>query len=386
MKIETVDYGDVYIWPHPVQEPVKETLEWLTFNLESYSGKDYCTNFRETPRLSFNVNSQLDLDVRSDAYHLLHTNAAELWGIPHWAYAERINLLSGSTSVEVVSPFFENGLALFWKPSQLVEVREFTKVGNSLSFTALDQDYVNGLIVPIHLGTISDIKIPQTALFAEASFSFRSEYNYSIAEGAPNLYRGNEIYYGCPIYTGNRGIEDTVVRRIDFLDNETGIWSRNSPWTCSRIKRIFGIDFEGKADIESFVQWLSRRKGKYLPFWTPSWTKDISITSTGLIGTTFLISNSGFSFCRDNIAVLSKQGDWYPRQIIDATLVGQNIQLTLDSALTLDASDIDRVCYIDIFRLDTDRIEIQHRGYRSISSSFPIVSIDYVLVESNESS
>lgn len=382
MNVTTSEYGEVYIWPYPFQEPFVESWEWLNYEQTMYSGREDRTNFRENPRLRLELLSRLDPEDRKDAYHLLHTHAAELWGIPHWTHAEQITVSAGTTQVEVDSAFFESGFALFWKPGQEVEFREFSKDSNGLiTFDALVEDYYRGLLIPVHIGAISDIRFSHATLSSDCSFSFISKEAFSIEEGIPDTYLGYDLFYECPVTTGGARVEDSIVRRIDTLDSETGVWVRNSPWSCSKIKRVFGVDVDGKEDSTQFLQWLFRRKGRYNLFWSPSWFRDLDITTEGTIGTAFSISNPGFSFCRQHIAILSKNGEWFPRHVTGATLFEGEIVLTIDSSLGLTSEEIDRVCYLDLFRLDTDRIELQYTGYRSVYSSFTIKSVYYLPVE-----
>jgi hypothetical protein len=108
----------------------------------------------------------------------------------------------------------------------------------------------------------------------------------------------------------------------------------------------------------------------------PTWNDDLTSVSTGALTTTILVSENGFSFCRSHIAIRRTNGNWLFREVNDAEISGDNIQLTLSSSLGINASDIQFISYLGQHRLGTDRVEISHINNQQSICSIPIVEMN----------
>jgi len=81
---------------------------------------------------------------------------------------------------------------------------------------------------------------------------------------------------------------------------------------------------------------------------------------------------------RNHVAVLTAEGVWLCRTIIDAAPKPGDIstvELTLDSALNIAATNIRAISFLGLRRLDTDLVELNWRGNSVVTSTVNTVEI-----------
>ena len=182
--------------------------------------------------------------------------------------------------------------------------------------------------------------------------------------GAPAQYLGLDIYYEPSLIEGD-ALNEEIVTAIDMTDPGLGPVAYYQPWTYNRPARGYRVTADGHAEAWALREWLHRRAGRYRLFWQPTFEVDMRPTSTGALTTSLRIAADeylAYAEDRSHIAVETASG-WLPRAITDAVrLSASEIQLTLDSSLAINASDIKRVCFLSRRRLDTDRIELVWKG------------------------
>ena len=115
-----------------------------------------------------------------------------------------------------------------------------------------------------------------------------------------------------------------------------------------------------------------------VPFYMPSYENNMVIETVGNIPDNFLVRNddySGNTENRDHIAFYLKNETWIFRTITGSTLIGNQTQITIDSALNIDASEIDFVSYMGLKRLSTDNFKIKWLGNNVAAVNVSITEI-----------
>lgn len=157
----------------------------------------------------------------------------------------------------------------------------------------------------------------------------------------------------------------TIWRRsLHHRDSPPGInaaWDRAAVPLLSRDARRF--PFTDREALDEFIWLLERRFGRLVPFWFPTWNRDLQMSANLPQGEIELqIQDIGYSAgpfqnaARRHLAFIISEAEHYYREVIDATPgdPGEEI-LTLESPLpvTLD-KDRTLICYLIYGRLATD--------------------------------
>jgi hypothetical protein len=366
------DIGDITLWPYRPAIPYNEAYEWFNFVQDSYDGKNFVTRLRNAPRHVIEIESPINKRDINNAYQLLYQYKTEIWGVPSWADYIDVSVSAGATTLP-----FGVDQTIPWviiKDQYQAELLFF----NGGTFDALQDDYINSIVAPLRIGRIvTDANTFNNTLSGRASFTFLSTQNKKYVPDAPAQYKGNDVYTDtCSIFDNAYGIQEAIVKRMDEVDSVNGLISFNSPWECPRRVRQYRLFNNTRTGYQTYKDFLFRRAGRYSPFWIPTWNGDLTLKSTGSLTTTILIEESGYSSCRADIAVRRTNGDWLFREVTGATLVGDDIQLTLNSSLGIDASDVAFISYLGLHRLGTDRVEIGHITNTQSTSALSIVESD----------
>lgn len=363
-------YGTLRVWTGSVQIPLVESLEWMTDNFQSRNGLDYFSRMRNAPRQFFTLTTQVKPDIRSKLLHLFQDALSNKWAIPDWREFQRVTLSAGATSVEVNGDYPGEGLAILWKNFGNVEIVEFTRSGSVLNFSeSLSGTWTNAFIMPLRIGRViptpSFRTVDSLTIF---QFKFQSDYNDNTLEEETDYelvekFKDIDFYDVCPLYSGTSGIRDNIVQKEEIFDSYTGLVDSYSPWLCSRQSRSFETVQHSKEELLELLRWLYRRAGSYRPFFTPSWTKDFTVLSTGLVENTIDVEFSNYSSCHRNVSIRLKTGVWLNREISSIENIGGGaLRFTLNSPLNIQRSDIERMSYLRSYVLDSDKVDIRHLG------------------------
>jgi hypothetical protein len=165
------------------------------------------------------------------------------------------------------------------------------------------------------------------------------------------------------------------------LDNESGLISQYAPWDNLRIGRSFELILEGLQEVWEMRQWLDRRAGKLTPFWMPTFENNLKVLNTGTVVDSLEVVNADYSVqssARKTIVIKKTDGSYVFREIIDAIFnaISGNEDLTLDSSLNFDASEIDEVNFIGLKRLNSDQIEFDWLANNVVSVTLPIIELE----------
>jgi hypothetical protein len=373
MRFEGTPYGTIYVWTRRPRIPFNEAYEWYNYVQDSYNGRNQVTRFRNAPRHYMEIESPIPQVDINNVYALLHAYKSEKWGMPSWADYQTISIASGSTSLPGGYTVDERIPYVLVQDQYKAEVLFF----NEGVFDALENDYVNALLMPLRIGRIiTSADTYNNTISGNASFAFQSSVNVDYDIDEPTQYDGHDVYTDtCSLFTSPLGIRDTIITRMDSVDGITGLVNYNSPWLCSRRERDYRVYNDTQAEYKAFKDFLYRRGGRYRPFWLPTWNGDLTLESTGALTTSIVVSESGFSFCRSDIAVRKTNGDWLFRKVTEAIQDSDNIVLTLDTSLGINAEDIERISYLGLHRLGTDRVEIGHISNQKSLCTIPIVEL-----------
>ena len=394
MTVGTTYFGDVEVLAVPFNIPCTESYEWATDLLTSHKGVDVAYKIRSKPRriLSFTVQAR-DEDV-GDLFLQVYEKVTAKWAVPMWMEAEQITttINAGDIFIEVdvsLADYEDDSLAIIWQDKDTWEIVEVAQVGagwgdlwgyfyggedNVLIVNGTVQNtYTSGFIIPVRTGRVSASRASKV-FRSETKFLFRVEDNVDRYETDYTQYKGYDTYF-FPLLNISGSVPDIHEVRVDSTDNMTGVVTTYTPWTYSRLSRSYRTLRSSRQSARELKAFLHKRAGKYSPFWMPTFEKNLTLLSTGSITTTVDVKDIGTT-SRTNLAFQKKDGTWVLREIVGEATPSSGVRrYTLDSSLGLTAGEINKISFLGLYRLNTDRVDLQWITDKQCETTFPIVEM-----------
>jgi hypothetical protein len=381
MKVSTQLYGTLAFLPYQAQTPVTESLEWLTDVLTSQSGVEDRFQLRTNPRQGFQFNIPIQSWNAAKSFNTGYGALRKLWAIPVWTEAQYVGTVAaGATSVACNVTNYDlraNSLALLYRDEnnwQLIQVN--TLGGSSINLLSSASALSGAWLLPVRVGYISDnIDGRTNGHTSNIALSFDVEDTTALTPATPTQYLGKDVYYTATLLDGGN-TNRQLKQQQDSLDLELGKIFRRTPWTNARYGSDYRTVTTTAAEMRAYKLFLARRAGRLRDFWLPTFEQHLRPVNVGNIASSLTIEADGFNdyTFRPHVAFQDTAGNWYPRAVSNpTTVIGNRLQLTLDSALNIDASLIAQVCYLGLNRLDADRVEINWIGNNVAESNVRIL-------------
>lgn len=381
----------IVLLPVTYRAKVKETLLFKTDVLNSYNGTEQRIKIRQNPRQRLAIKAYLDYNERFRVENLIWGWRNRVWAIPMWIEARyaTASITEGDTIIYVdtqYGDFREGYLAVVWGGPRNFDVFQIASM--TTSSISLDRgvnaDYDNPIIMPVRSARmIKDPTRYTTGYDALLDTIVEVTDNLATPAAASAIqYNGEDTFFMEPLQTTNNGSPDRYQHRIDLMDNISGVVEQFSPWNYIRVNREFELIMEGAQEIWEMRQWLYRRAGKLVPFYMPTYENNLRLISVGFITDSFVVKDDDFSTqssARKTIAVKKTDGTYLFRTIIASEInLDGNTDITVDTPLSIDASEIDEINYFGLKRLSSDDIEIDWLPNNVASVTLPITELSPV--------
>jgi hypothetical protein len=360
---------------------VEEKIEYLTDVLVAYDDSEQRRSLRSLPRRGIRIRA-VALDPRSAAgmESLIWGWQQRPYGVPFWADAQELqaDVLAGLFTIQVNTVdrlFTPGGMLMIWKDEFTFEaLTVLSMTGSSVTLTTPTQfawkEGAGALIVPLFLGRCAnqlelsrlwsggdeiDIEFSGEALqiAPTPSESLTQFKGYDVLEIPPNWVSGLKRTYARSTVTMDPGIGPITV------DDKggTAIVSHDLPWW---------IDIHSK--ITAFRAFLLGRKGRFAPFWQPTWDQDLVLAATATSSSSVLniqsMNYTRFFFpdpARRFLALISRNGG--ANRFVQVTGSIDNFNgtesLTLSAPLTEDVpTDSTMISFLTFSRLRDDAATI----------------------------
>lgn len=377
------DYLPV-VFPLQPQAPITETLEWLTDVTISKDGTEERIKVAVSPRQKFKMNFPAPPEKKRLGHNVLWGDLSNKFMIPVWTQPTILGVVAAGANTiafdTTESEYRGPGLAILWESFDSWQVIGIESVASgSLTLNTLTKAFSKAWIMPLRYGFIPDgVSKNLDGYKAEFELEIRILDNKELTVSAPTQYNSDDLYTEAGLIEGD-GTSDDMVSNPDVFDPGIGLVEFYGTWLNTRIGRTHRVLNEDLSSAWALRQFLHRRAGRYRQFWQPSFEQDLKVKNSGTITTTMSVDRDGYlRSCqnRTHIAV-EAAGVWYMREILSVAIVdADTMSLTLDTALGIVASTIDRVSWLGKMRLDTDSVEIRHSTGGVSTSSFRIVEIE----------
>jgi hypothetical protein len=269
-------------------------------------------------------------------------------------------------------------MVLLWddfKHWEAVEIESITSDQIVLTKPTMMNWTTNTMAIPLRNGRVTkDLPVTRpSSCLAEASVTFYLEPESAIdsdrlGTSSPMQYAGLDVLVNDPVLDDDQ--EDSFTRDIQTIDALTGSWDSSSNTDAPDITRKHRWILESRQEIMNFLQFLDDHKGKLVPFWMPSWSRDIELVQDiGASDTGIVIKNILYSqqvnrhMSRRVLAFLPIQSPTVPvvKEITACTEVDEDSEiLTLDSSFgeIKTGADFLAICYLVKCRFAQDSFNI----------------------------
>jgi len=389
----SIDYIAVTIPFQPVAS-ISETLEWRTDVITSRNGNEQRVQLRDHPRRFLEYTYWF-----SDPYHqsmfdsIIYRWRGKLYGVPIWSQVRTFDgpLSSGSGSITcdtTNSEIVNGGIVIIWQDNDTYEIRNVdTKTDSSI--TLRDATTVAFTASTLHIAPVTSCTISRMAeqsIYTHNAGSTEIRFETTALPEdptgtAPTQYNSMDLF--TDFYLTGQGSKATLQHQVERVDNKSGAFELYRNKLIPDVTYLFDGLYSGRSDIWQFRYWLYRRKGRLVPFYAPTWRKDISLySSIGAADTTIQIKPIGWekSYEDDHRKYLLFR--WQNKTNIVREITGvatsANYEtLTIDSSLGLagGADDFRSISVLRMCRLGADRIIMTYPKADIMKTSFPIIEV-----------
>jgi hypothetical protein len=194
---------------------------------------------------------------------------------------------------------------------------------------------------------------------------------------SPAQYLGEDLCLNPTLKTGEF-VNDSLTGRMDTVDYG-GVVHSHAPWLFNKTRRTYTVIAQGLSEVRDFREWLHRRSGRLKPFWMPTFENNLQNRHVGQVTISITVKSDDYilySADRNHILITATNGATFVRAIIGSSDIGGGlISLGLDSFVGIDTTEVQLISFLSLYRLDSDRIEINWMPNYTLKSSFPIIEI-----------
>lgn len=191
---------------------------------------------------------------------------------------------------------------------------------------------------------------------------------YPIAE-APQQYKNEDIYF-MPLLLDGDYLDVEFQQHQNIVDGEIGNFWSFTNWANPLVAKNLRIIMQSREEYYQLKQWFYRRRGMLNAFWLPTYEHNFNVVSAS--GSSLVVKNDSFLSNKTSIAVKSN-GVWSAHAITNKTVNSSNVNIQVSPTLP---SNIERISYLDLYRLGSDTIEFMFKGNDIIETTLPIVELN----------
>lgn len=370
----------IVVWAWRPQQPIVESLEWLTRVRRTHAGAEQRTALRGAPRQGFEYATRL-----ADEAEQAHMDAriwawrSRVWCVPIWWELRRSAgaVHAGDAAVLVDTAhadFRAGGVAVLWgsdRRSEAVMVSGVTSGALDLA-QPVQGDYPAGcLVLPGRMATLAEdpAHTERGAGLRDTRVRFAVTENAAIPGYAPELtYDGLPVLTQPPRLAGGT-LPRTVHRDMDVVDYATGPVLLTSGWRHDVVDSAHGVRADSPAAVWALRQLLHHLRGRDRTVWAPTWKDDFHLLDpVGVDGVNLRVRgahHSGYHLDprRQHLAVLDHAGNIIAmRRIVGVAAAGADVDIvTIDAPVGRELHPGGaRICYLIKSRLTADRVELTH--------------------------
>lgn len=190
---------------------------------------------------------------------------------------------------------------------------------------------------------------------------------YPVAD-APEQFDDKDIYF-MPLLLDGDFIDVELQQHQAIVDGEIGKFWSFTNWNNPIAAKNLRIIMRSRQEYLDLKKWFYRRRGMLNEFWLPSYEHNFNVVSAS--SSTLIVKNESYLDIKKSIAIKSN-GVWSAYSVLSASDSGIDKVLTLSSTLP---AKIERISYLDLYRLGSDSINFIFKGNDIIEATVPIIEL-----------
>lgn len=393
------DFGDaetdallegIRVVPFPIDPSgfIRESYGYLTRIITSMTDTEQRAALREIPVRGWSFDFVLTQRDMRIAQALNYGWSSRPFGVPIWY--EETTLSAAVSAGDTVLPADVDlrawdELALLWANAwtfEAVLISDITSNGLELGNQLLADWPAGTKLYPVRLARIDSRTVYQQRDLdhADASITFRGEDWRRLTTDPPPVpgyaglasttYQGREVLVHT---TPNRGDQTAheFLRPQFVLANPPGRARYNPRRDAARLGFEFRYVCEGRTAKHDLRAWVDAHFGALVPFWVPTYRRDLVITTDGepsdqdlqVQPADYVRHQFPNDASRRHLAIYEAGST--PslfRGVVSATEAADHEALVLDGTLGVNVTSETMVSYLVLVRLASDSIEIEHHG------------------------
>jgi hypothetical protein len=359
-----------------------EKMSWVSDIITSKDGTEQRMALNEWP------DTQISMTVHQHS-DKLHNLSSLLWGwqhriyqLPLWhrhanltetAYQE-LNTVMCETAY---AGFRVGGMAVIWGGFDYFETVEVEEIQADRIITKrpLIQGWGRGTLV----AACRAARLPQETGstwanpdLAEVQLDFVfTDVEVETPFEFPTTYRDSPVLLIPPNWVSP--LDERNIRNMEIF--ETALKSRFTVLNndVPNIVRTHAWFLNSKLRIHQFRRWLYARRGRVVPYWSPSWKNDFTLASKVEVGAISIeVRNVGYRnfyqtrYGRQDLIMFLRDGTKLMRRITSAaqgeTTATEILLLDQEISRVIEPKDVEMVSFLGQHRLDADDIELDWRS------------------------
>lgn len=363
---------------------VEETLLYRSTVTRSWDGTEQRRSLRRVPRRRLSYTALLRRPDAQKLDNLMYGWQGRLFAAPLWAESTPLaaDAPVGASTLALDSStrtFAVGGLLALWRDSGANEVHEIEAISEGAVTIrgALANAWPAGTsVLPAMVASLSeDVQTRRlTDSVVEAPFVFEGEPSsnvYAVGKGtAAALYQSQELYLHYTNWAD--GVEVSWTSDRIRIDQGTGQFRTVQRSGFSVPAKQHSWVLRDHFDVYALREWLQRREGQAIPFYTPSGFADFTVVSGADVADNAIdVESNGYDVfsnsaaMRRDLALVLRNGTVVCRRITTAAPNPDGtVKLQFDSALgvAFAAADVLRASLLGFYRLAADEITLSWRA------------------------
>lgn len=378
----------VIVWPFRPNYELTETLSWSTDILRSYN-KEQRISVRPIPRQKLPFKSILDSRQFAIAKILSKEWIFRVFATPLWYEATKIpTVASGTTQINLDTSSMEytpGGFIFIYESSDNCEIFEIDTVNPASIIIKLQTSVVfkTPFVMPAKTSRcLSGIKfgLAQSGLI-DTNIEFTIFNDSLIAAAATTQFLSYPVILNKQLT--QESVANTIIRSVDIFDSGSSIVEVDTKTNLAESTFEMSMMTFNKLELWQLRQLLYALKGQQKAFWLPTWNQDLEIVEDfSDTASSIVVKFVGYSqfFNPTGLLIKLKNGSIFFNRVTSASLNAfgfDQLNLQFPVGITATVDDVDVCCFMNMCRLASDDVKIQHfAGYsklKAIATEVPYV-------------
>jgi hypothetical protein len=357
-------------WPFVPLARMSESIVWATDTLRA-RGSEQRRQLLPLPQQAFRFGHAFTPRQLTRARHLVRSVGRGEFGVPVWPEHEPLGSVPAGTGTlsfdTTAADHRAGGFALLWQDDDTFEAVEIDTVApEGLTLAAVTTvPFSSAVVVPLRVahaldGLGTDLQEPE-----EPSADIAFTVPVGVVLDAPSgldTYRSKDVLTDVPIVAG--GLGGGAQFAIEPVGDLQPYYAAR--YSAAVERAAVRWDVATAAELWAVRRWLHSRRGRAVPFWLPTWGRDLELLAgIGSGDTTLTVRAVGWAGMTEprDIMIRTTAGARYYRRVSGAAAGGGGEVLTINAALGvgLSLAQVDRISLLHHMRQSADRVEIEHQ-------------------------